>query len=182
MKFAETKIPGAFRILPEMIEDERGGFGRLFCQSVFRERKLPGEIRQTSLSRNSKAGTLRGMHYQRAPAQEAKIVSCLRGRLYDVILDLRPASPAFGKWESHQLDASEGVMLYIPEGCAHGFQTLTDHTEVYYQMFEFFRPELAAGVRYNDARFAIHWPLPVSVISEKDLSYDDFEQVKARGS
>lgn len=175
MKFSALTINGAFCIESEALADERGFFARVFCQNEFQKMGLAHEIRQTSLSFNKTAGTVRGMHYQKAPAEEAKIITCAQGSLFDVLLDLRHGSPTFGQWTGVTLEAKSGVMVYVPKGCAHGFQTLEDDTAVYYQMFEFFNPALAAGVRYDDKRFGIRWPSPVAVISDKDRSYPDFQ-------
>jgi dTDP-4-dehydrorhamnose 3,5-epimerase len=173
--FTETKLAGAFLIKPEKIEDERGFFARLWCEREFQERGLDSRLAQCSLSFNTQKGTLRGMHYQRTPYAETKIVRCTRGAIYDVILDLREDSATFKEWVGVNLTADNHLMLYIPKGCAHGFQTLLDETEVLYQMSEFYRPEAAEGVRWNDAAFAVEWPLEVSVISERDARYADYQ-------
>lgn len=174
MIFIETKLKGAFIIEPEPLEDERGFFARSFCQKEFKEHGLNPCIVQCNISYNKKKGTLRGMHYQVAPHEEAKLVSCIRGAIYDIIIDLRPNSPTFKQWIAVELTADNRRMLYIPEGFAHGFQTLEDNTEVFYQMFEFYHPEASRGVRWNDSAFRIVWPNDIIVISDKDREYPDF--------
>jgi len=177
MKFSETKIKGAYLLEIQPIRDERGYFSRSFCPDEFKSRGLDFDIVQCNVSYNQKKGTLRGMHYQCAPHEEAKIVSCLQGALYDVILDLRPASETFRQWAAVELSAAwekSHKMVYIPKGCAHGFQTLTDDTVIYYQMADSYHPESARGVRWNDRAFDIIWPLPVRVMSKKDAGYQDY--------
>jgi dTDP-4-dehydrorhamnose 3,5-epimerase len=164
MKFTELPIPGAFLIEIEPIVDERGFFARTFCKQEFLNRGLNPNLEQCSLSFNAKKGTLRGMHYQIAPFAETKLVHCIQGAIYDVILDLRPAS--HGKW--HSLELTPGKILYVPEGVAHGFQTLVDDTKILYHISAPFAKECARGVRFNS--FGITWPLPISSISMKDLA------------
>ena len=176
MKFIETKLKGAYIIEIEPIEDERGFFARSFCQKEFEEHGLNPRIIQCNISFNKKKGTIRGMHYQVAPYQEAKIVSCTNGAIYDVIIDLRKKSLTYCQWFAVELSAEAYKMLYIPEGFAHGFQTLEDNTAVFYQMSEFYHPECARGVRWNDPAFGIKWPLSVKIKSKKDLSYKDFKK------
>jgi dTDP-4-dehydrorhamnose 3,5-epimerase len=171
MKFIETKIKGAFVIEPQRLEDERGFFARVWCQDEFKAQGLSQKLAQCSISFNKKKGTLRGMHYQAAPHAENKVVRCTLGALYDVILDLRPGSATFKQWFSAELTAENRKMLYIPEGLAHGFQTLSDHTEVFYQISESHHPESARGIRWDDPVFKIQWPLPVAEISPKDSAY-----------
>ena len=168
MKFTETKIKGAFVIEPERLEDERGFFARVWDAEEFKARGLSPQLAQCSISFNRKKGTLRGMHYQAAPCAENKVVRCTLGALHDVILDLRPESPTFRGWLSMELTADNRKMLYVPEGIAHGFQTLSDNTEAFYQISELHHPELARGVRWDDPVFKIKWPLPVTEISAKD--------------
>ena len=177
MKFSETPLKGAFVIAIEPLEDERGMFARTWCEKEFREHGLSTEIRQCNISRNRRRGTLRGMHFQRAPHGEIKLVRCTRGAIHDVIIDLRPGSPTFRQSFAIRLTEQNHTMLYIPEGFAHGFQTLEDHTEVFYQMSTFYHPEAAAGVRWNDPAFGIQWP-PVEerIISEKDARLPDFRE------
>lgn len=174
MIFKETKLKGAFIIEPERLEDERGFFARTFCQKEFKKYGLNFSIVQCNISFNKKKGTLRGMHYQVAPHEEAKIVSCIRGAIYDVIIDLRKDSPTYCKWFAVKLTVENYKMFYIPKGFAHGFQTLEDDTMVFYQMSEFYHPECAQGARWNDPAFGIEWPVSVKIISEKDLGYKDF--------
>lgn len=175
MKFTETKLKGAYIIEPKLITDERGFFARSWCQKEFTERGLNPNLVQCNISFNLKKGTLRGMHYQAKPHEEAKLVRCTMGAIYDVIIDIRSESPTFKQWVAVELTAENRKMLYIPEGMAHGFQTLLDNTEVFYQMSEFYHPELAGGVRWDDPVFQILWPeFNTRVISEKDLSYPGF--------
>lgn len=172
----KTMLKGAFVIEPERIEDERGFFARTFCRREFDARGLNSNLRQCSVSFNRKRGTLRGMHYQVAPHGEAKLVHCTRGAIYDVIVDLRAESGTFRQWVAVELSADNRLMLYIPEGLAHGFQTLRDETEAFYQISEFYSPEHALGVRWNDRAFAIEWPIVNPIISARDRSHPDFAQ------
>ena len=174
MVFIETRLKGAFTIEPELVQDGRGFFARTFDQKEFEARGLNARVVQCNISSNKKKGTLRGMHYQIAPYQEAKLVCCTKGAIYDVIIDLRPNSHTFKKWEAAELTATNRRMLYIPEGFAHGFQTLQDDTEVFYQMSEFYHPESARGVRWDDRAFGIVWPDDVRVVSDRDRQYPDF--------
>ena len=174
MIFVETKLKGAFLIEPELRSDERGFFARRFCQHEFANHGLPTQIAQCNISFNLLKGTIRGMHFQRMPKAESKAVTCTRGRIYDVIVDLRPDSPSYCQWEALELSEDNRKIRFIPGGFAHGFQTLTDNAEVHYQMFEFYCPDHAEGVRWNDPVFAIQWPSPPSVISARDSSYPDF--------
>lgn len=171
MRFTETVLQGAFIIDVEPVVDERGLFARTWCQREFEAHGLKARWVQCNTSFNKRQRTLRGMHYQAKPYEEAKLVRCTMGAIYDVILDLRPESATFRQWLGVELTAANRRMLYIPEGLAHGFQTLVDHTEVFYQMSEFYHPEGARGVRYDDPAFAIGWPLPVTLVSYKDLAY-----------
>ncbi len=175
MLFRETELPGVFIIDIEMITDERGFFARSFCRKEFRKYGLDTKVAQCNLSYNRKEGTLRGMHYQSPPHAEAKLVRCCRGAIYDVVIDLRPDSATYCKWISVELRADNHRMIYIPEGFAHGFQTLTDDTEIFYQMSSSYSPGHARGVRYNDTLFGIDWPIPNPIVSEKDSSYEDYE-------
>ena len=174
MIFQPLEVAGAFLIEPEPIQDERGFFARLWCQRDLEERGLLGRIAQCSQSFNTKKGTLRGLHYQLAPHAEVKVVRCTNGAIYDVILDLRPASPTFKKHSAATLTAENRRMAYVPEGCAHGFQTLEDGTEVFYLISEFFRPDHARGVRWNDPAFNIPWPPGEKILNERDRTYPDF--------
>lgn len=179
MTFLETKIPDAFLIALDTSEDERGFFARTFCENEFRARGLDPRIAQCSISFNKRKGTLRGMHYQVSPHAEAKLVRCARGTIYDVIVDIRESSPTYRQWEGIELSATNGKMLYIPKGVAHGFQTLEDNSEVFYQISELYHPESARGFAWNDHAFAITWPLTLTAISDKDRSYPAFEDAIA---
>jgi len=174
MRFQETKLKGVFVIEPERLADERGFFARTWCRHEFEARGLNPRLVQCSISFNKNKGTLRGMHYQVAPHAEAKLVRCTMGAVYDVALDLRPESPTFRQWVAEELTAENRKALYIPEGCAHGFQTLADNTEVFYQMSEEYQPECARGVRWSDPLFSLVWPENKPVLSQKDASYPDF--------
>ena len=158
----------------QRLEDERGFFARAWCQQEFEAHGLNPRLVQCNISFNHKKGTLRGMHYQTAPFEEAKLVRCTNGTLYDVIIDLRPESPTYRQHFGVILTSEARNMLYIPEGFAHGFLTLADNTEIFYQMSEFYAPDYARGVRWNDPAFGINWPAPVTVISKRDASYPDF--------
>lgn len=174
MIFIETKLKGAFIIEPERLEDERGFFARTFCQKEFEERGLNPKVAQCNISFNKQKGTLRGLHYQVAPYEEAKLVHCTKGAIYDVIVDMRPCSLTFKQWLAVDLTAENGRILYIPEGFAHGFQTLEADTEVFYQMSEFYHPQYARGVRWNDPVFRIEWRIETPIISTKDQQHSDF--------
>lgn len=174
MIFTETKLKGTFIIQPERLKDERGFFARTWCKREFAAHGLNPNLVQCNISFNKKRGTLRGMHHQVAPHEEAKLVWCTMGAIYDVVIDLRPNFTTFKNWISVELTAENRKMIYIPEGFSHGFMTLEDNTEVFYQMSEFYAPECARGVRWNDPAFDIVWPEEVTVISEKDKQYPDF--------
>jgi dTDP-4-dehydrorhamnose 3,5-epimerase len=176
MIFTPTKIPGAILIDIERRVDQRGFFARAFCQREFEAARLNPRIAQVNWSSNSVKGTLRGVHFQLAPSQEAKTVCCTRGALYDVVLDIRQQSPTYRAWVAAELTPENRRMFYIPEGCAHGFQTLADETEVLYLMSEFYSPGHSSGVRYDDPAFGIEWPLPVTCISDADKSWPRFEK------
>jgi len=175
MIFEETKLKGGFLVELERFEDERGFFARTFCREEFEAQGLNPHLVQCSLSFNKVRGTLRGMHYQGGPHQEAKLVRCTMGAIYDVMLDLRSESTTFKQWVAVELTAANRRMVYIPEGVAHGFQALQDGTEVFYQMAEFYHAECARGVRWDDQQFGIRWPVTEPVISAHDLSYPDFQ-------
>ncbi len=174
MIFKETKLAGAFVIELERRTDQRGFFARTFCQQEFEAQGLKTEVAQCNVSFNKRKGTLRGMHYQVAPFAEAKLVRCTSGSIYDVIIDLRPASATFKKYCAVELSAENRRMLYIPEDFAHGFQTLQDDTEVFYQMAQCYSAEHARGVRWNDPAFGIEWPKGERIIIERDQNYPDF--------
>jgi len=177
MIFHRTKLPGVVEVDLKLYRDERGFFARSWCQKEFLTEGLNASTVQCSVSFNQMKGTLRGLHYQAPPFPEAKLVRCTRGAIYDVVLDLRPESPTFREWIGVELNSENRRMLYVPEGCAHGFLTLEEETEVFYQMSEFYHPELARGVRWNDPAFQIAWPGKVEVISQRDRTYSDFESV-----
>jgi dTDP-4-dehydrorhamnose 3,5-epimerase len=174
MKFIKTDLKGAYVIEPELIEDERGYFVRTYSADELRSLGVDGPLVQCNDSYNSKAGTIRGMHFQVEPMAEDKIVRCTRGAIYDVIVDLRPASPTFCSWISVDLTSGNHLMLYIPRGFAHGFQTLENETEVSYMMFQYHSPEHARGARWNDPAFGITWPHEPTVISQRDANFADF--------
>ena len=174
MRFTETKVAGAFLIEPEPIADERGFFARTWCREEFADNGLTGELAQANISFNHRKGTLRGLHYQAAPHAEAKLIRVTRGAIWDLALDLRRDSPTYLAWFGAELSDANRHMLYVPEGCAHGFLTLTDDAEVAYQMSAPFAPQAARGVRFDDPAFAIEWPGEVVVINERDRTYPDF--------
>ncbi len=175
MTFKETAIPGVFEIGIQAIQDERGFFARTWCRSEFEQHGLESTLVQCNISFNARKGTLRGMHFQSAPFEETKLVRCTQGAIYDVILDLRPQSTTFKSWVAVTLTAENRNMVYIPKGCAHGFLTMQDETEVFYQMSEVYNAESAYGVRWNDPAFGIAWPDRVEVISDRDRNYLDFK-------
>ena len=169
--FTETKLKGSFIIDLEKLEDERGFFARTWDQEEFSKRNLESKFVQSSISVNKKKGTIRGMHLQSTPYEETKIVSCTRGKIYDVIIDLRKDSKTFKEWLSIELSADNYKMLYIPKGFAHGFQTLANNTEIFYDISQFYNPKYSKGIIWNDKTFEIKWPLKISLISQRDLSY-----------
>ena len=174
MEFQRTKLEGVFEIHIEPKWDERGLFARTWCAVESQSNNLNPKIVQCNTSFNPRKGTLRGLHYQDSPRQEAKLIRCTRGAICDVAVDLRPCSPTFKQWVVATLSAENRKMLYVPEGCGHGFLTLEDDTEVFYQMSEFYAPECSRGFRWNDPAFGIAWPDEVKVISERDRTYPDF--------
>ena len=176
MKFLETELQGAFVIELETFEDSRGFFARVWCNEEFEEHGLVPRIAQVNTSFNAKAGTRRGMHYQIAPHEETKVVRCIRGSLYDVIVDLRPDSPTYKRWTGVELTARNHRMLYVPAKFAHGFITLEDNTEVMYLISEAYAPEAARAVRWDDPEIGIEWPRPVVEISERDAGWPDFNE------
>jgi dTDP-4-dehydrorhamnose 3,5-epimerase len=179
MLCTKITLPGAYIIELQKIEDARGFFARAWCQKEFAALGLNSNMRQCNMSFSSKKGTLRGMHYQVAPYEEAKLVRCLKGAIYDVIIDLRPTSPTYMQWIGVELTADSYKMLYVPEGFAHGFQTLSDNTEVFYQVSQFYQPGAERGVRWNDPIFGITWPeTEHRILSEKDQSWLEFSPVK----
>jgi dTDP-4-dehydrorhamnose 3,5-epimerase len=175
MIFKETKLKGSFEIELEKTNDERGFFARSFCKREFTDQGLETSVAQSNISYNKRRATLRGMHYQVHPHSEAKLVSCTSGAMFDVIIDLRRYSPTYMGWLGIKLTAETNSMLYVPEEFAHGFQTLQEDTTVCYNMFEFYHPECARGIRWNDPAFNIKWPFSApALISEQDQSYEDF--------
>ncbi len=171
MQFTKTGLEGAFIIDIQEISDPRGFFARGWCQREFEENGITANISQANISFNREKGTLRGLHYQKAPYEEAKLVRCTKGAIFDVAVDIRPDSSTFGKWVGAELTAQNHRMLLVPEGFAHGFQTLEDNTEVFYQVSEFYTPESEGGARYDDPAFGINWPIEVSVLSDKDANW-----------
>jgi dTDP-4-dehydrorhamnose 3,5-epimerase len=174
MIFVETSLPGAFQIDVERREDERGFFARTYCEREFAQQGLSARVAQCNLSRNRLAGTLRGMHYSIPPFAESKLVRCTRGRIYDVLVDLRRESPTHRQWIAVELSAENQRMIYVPPGVAHGFQTLEANTDVFYQMSEVFAAESARGVRWNDPAFGIEWVNEPSMISARDRGFEDY--------
>ena len=175
MKLQPLPLEGCHLLTVQRAEDERGYFARLWCRDTFAAAGLTWSIEQTSASFNPHAGTLRGLHFAWPPAAEGKLVRCARGRMHDVLLDLRPHAASFGQHVAVVLDADEHTTLVVPPGVAHGFQTLVDNTEVHYMMNEAYRANCSDGVRFDDPRFGVRWPLPVASISERDRSYADFD-------
>ena len=171
MKFLPTPLAGAYLIELEQLDDERGFFARSFCQNEFKAHGLDPVVAQCNVSFNRRRGTLRGLHYQAAPHAEAKLVRCTRGAVWDVIVDLRKGSLTVRQWHAAELTADNRRALYIPDGFAHGFQTLADDSEVLYQMSEFYHPESARGVRWDDRTLAIRWPIKDAVISPRDRAF-----------
>jgi dTDP-4-dehydrorhamnose 3,5-epimerase len=175
MEFAKSGILGAWVIDPVCHEDNRGRFFRAWCSNEFREHGIEFAPVQANMGFSLRKGTVRGMHFQEAPALEAKLVRCTSGSIFDVVLDLRLLSPSYGKWYGIELSAKNGRMLYLPEGCAHGYQTLEDSTEMYYMASEFYTPGSACGVRFDDPAFAIQWPLDPTEMSIQDRNWPLFK-------
>lgn len=171
MQFTPTKLQDAYIVALQPILDERGFFARTFCRDAFAEHGLQVEYPQHSMSFSRRRGTLRGLHYQLAPHEEAKLIRCTRGEIFDVIVDLRPDSASYRRWQSFELSSQNGRQLYVPAGFAHGFQTLCDDVEVNYLISARYKPEYAAGIRYDDPALGIGWPLSIAEISERDLSW-----------
>jgi dTDP-4-dehydrorhamnose 3,5-epimerase len=180
MIFEPTPVLGAFVVRPEPHTDERGSFARLWCRDDFARHGIALAMAQANVSFNPHAGTLRGLHFAWAPALEGKLVRCSRGRVFDAIVDLRPESESFLRNYTRELDAASYAALYVPPGVAHGFQTLEADCEIFYLMTDLYRPELAAGVRYDDPAFGLRWPRPVTVITERDRGYPDFDPAAHR--
>ncbi len=176
MKFLETTILGAWLVDPTPHGDARGRFMRAWCSREFAGRGICFVPVQANMGFSIRKGTVRGMHFQEVPALEAKLVRCTRGSMFDVVLDLRPGSPTYAKWYGAELSAENGRMLYLPEHCAHGYQTLADETEMYYMASQFYTPDAARGVRFDDPKFGIQWPLAVSVVSSQDRAWPLFAE------
>jgi dTDP-4-dehydrorhamnose 3,5-epimerase len=174
MRFTETSVVGAYLVDLDILGDSRGFFARAFCMREFAEHGLVETFVQANNSLSPVRGTLRGMHYQLAPCSETKLVRCIRGAFWDAVLDIRPASATFGRWFGAELTAENRRMMYVPKGCAHGFVTLTDDAEAFYLVDEFYSPEQERGIRWNDPRFAIRWPVEPELVSNKDRAFPDF--------
>jgi dTDP-4-dehydrorhamnose 3,5-epimerase len=179
MRFAETTLRGAAVIEMEQRADERGSFARAWCATEMAAAGLNANIAQVNFSHNERAGTLRGLHMQRDPHAETKIIRCIRGAMYDVVVDLRPESASFCRWFGIELSAANRLALYVPEGFAHGYQTLADDSEVLYQVSVPYAPAAEEGYRYDDPAFSVTWPLAVSAMSEKDRDWPEFASVLA---
>ena len=176
MKFTETRIPGVFVIELERHEDDRGWFARAWCREDFAAHGLPTDLAQTNHSHNTQRGTVRGMHFQTAPHAEVKLVRCVAGTVHDVALDIRPESPTFKQSVATELSADNGVAMFLPEGIAHGFQTLTDNATLFYQMSAPYEPKSARGVRWDDATFQIKWPIAEAIVGKRELAFPDFTE------
>lgn len=174
MIFTELELKGAWLVEVKKIEDERGFFGRAWCRNEFLDHGLNPDFVQLNTSFTIRKGTIRGMHYQVDPYQEVKFIRCTRGRIWDVIIDLRPDSPTYMKWTANELSADNYRMVYVPENFAHGFISLEDHSEVYYPVTQFYTPGAERGIRWNDPAFEIKWPVPVDLVSAKDNQHPDF--------
>jgi dTDP-4-dehydrorhamnose 3,5-epimerase len=175
MTFTETPLAGAFLIDLELREDERGFFARSFCQDEFRSRGLDARVAQCNISFSERKGTLRGMHFQVPPHEETKLVRCTMGEIFDVIVDVRPSSKSYGEWFAARLSARNRQMIYVPAGFAHGFQTMTDEAEVFYQMSDSHHPESARGIRWNDPALSVRWPLVEPIVSQRDMNFPDWK-------
>ncbi|MEM6253744.1 MAG: dTDP-4-dehydrorhamnose 3,5-epimerase [Cyanobacteria bacterium P01_D01_bin.156] len=175
MKFTPTRLKGAYIIEPEKFEDERGFFARTWCKEEFLAKGLDANVLQCSISFNNQKGTVRGMHMQLPPFTETKLVTCIKGAIHDIIIDLRPSSDTYLQWTSAELTPENRRTLYVPKGFAHGFQSLEDGTEVFYQITEAHAPDYAQGICWNDSAFDIQWPQPISLIAAKDLAYEKFK-------
>ena len=179
MKFLEQSLAGVFLIEPEPFSDDRGLLRRVFCGREFAQSGVHFDVKQSSISENKLKGTLRGFHYQRPPYQEGKTLSCIRGAIYDIVADLRPASPTYSKWISMELNEENRLTLYVPPGCANCYLTLKDDTQILYYHSEFYTPGSEHGIRYDDPFFNFKWPMPPAVISVKDKSIAPFVPEKA---
>lgn len=179
MRFEPTAVDGMFVVQPEPREDERGWFARTWCDIEARAHGLEPKWVQCSISYNARRGLIRGLHYQRPPYEETKLVRCTSGSIHDVVVDLREESPTLGRYHAVVLSAANRLAVYVPAGCAHGFQVLEDGSEVFYQISEFYAPDHAAGVRWNDPTLDIQWPLPVTSMSERDQTLPYFRATTA---
>lgn len=177
MRFTSTTLDGVWRIELDRHEDERGFFARAWCRKEFEERGLNAELAQCSIACNHQRGTLRGMHWQIAPHAEAKLVRCIRGAIFDVVVDLRPGSKTYGQWQGVELSADNHEALYVPEGLAHGFQALASPSEVFYQISEFFHPDFQRGFRWDDPAVGIQWPVHPPILSPRDKALPNFAAI-----
>ncbi len=179
MKLVETKIDGVVLLEPKLFPDDRGYFTEIFNQKTLRDLKIEMPICQSNVAYNKKRGTIRGMHYQIPPFEEQKIIWCISGAIFDVVVDIRPNSRTFSKWIGFNLSEKEPLLVFIPKGLAHGYQVLEDNTQVTYLVSEFYHPESARGVRWNDPAFQINWPINSGIaINERDANYPDFKASK----
>ena len=176
MIFNETKLEGVFIIEPEKKEDQRGFFAQIWDKKKFEEMNLNPNLVQSSISYNKKRGTVRGLHFQIPPYEEIKLIRCTKGKIFDVVIDLRPFSRTYTEWVSIELSDQNRKMIYVPEKFAHGFQTLEDNTEVYYQMSEYYKPESARGVRWDDPLFSIKWPIAVATMLKRDAEFSNYSK------
>lgn len=182
MILTETPISGAYLIQPQKITDERGFFARVWCRNELHAHGLSAELAQSNVGFSDRKGTLRGLHFQSEPHAEVKIVRCTRGAIFDVIVDLRLGSPSFERWFGMELSAESGSMLYVPEGCAQGYVTLRDKTEMCYHASKFYHPESASGIRYDDPAFGIVWPGEITIVSSQDRSWPDYASRPSAGA
>ncbi len=180
MIFTETKLKGAFLVELKLIEDDRGFFARAWCNNELKAQGLSHNLVQANTAYSKKSGTLRGIHFQNEPHQEAKLVKCIQGAIFDVIVDIRPASSTFGQWYGVELSAKNRKMLYVPEGFGHAYLTLADATEVYYSVTEFYHPESEGGIRWDDPEIGIEWPIKPTVISDKDQALPNLSSIKTQ--
>jgi dTDP-4-dehydrorhamnose 3,5-epimerase len=176
VQFIPTTLQGAYLVQPEPARDKRGFFARTFCTDAFSQHGLEVQYPQHSISFSARRGTLRGLHFQREPFSEAKLIRCTNGAIFDVIVDVRRDSPTYRRWQQFELSSANGCQLYVPKGFAHGFQTLRDDVEVSYLISTRYEPEFSAGIPYDDPAFSIDWPLPVTEISERDLRWPRFSE------
>lgn len=182
MRFTSTNLEGVHIVELDRLTDDRGFFARVWCPREFEQQGLNPHVAQSNIGYSERRGTLRGMHYQIAPHEEAKLVRCTRGAVYDVAVDLRPESPTYLEWFGVELNANNARMLYVPPGCAHGYLTLADGTELFYQTSEFYERAAARGVRYDDPAFGIDWPVEIRVISEQDRSWPLMDELEGKGT